>query len=200
MTEWRLFDGDVPYVSTPEFHEHRERAPHLEQEHHKARLHTAARMVLDAGRHGSTTFCDLGCGDGGLLSLVQSGFEKAWGYDFQPSNEQGWRERGVDATHLDVFGADRGRVHLADVAAMTEVLEHLADPHGVLEWLRNAESGPYEIVCSSPANEHAGYHDSCHAWAWDYAGYEKLVTDAGFRIREHVVAGPFQVIRADRTA
>lgn len=196
MTEWKLFDGDVPHVSTPEFHEHRERAPHLEQPHHQDRLHTAARMVLDC--RGASTFCDLGCGDGGLLSLVQCGFGKAWGYDFQPSNMAGWKERGVDAAYLDVFGADRDRVLLGGVAAMTEVLEHLADPHGTLRWLYNAEFGPYEIVVSSPVNEHAGMHDECHAWAWDFSGYEAMAVNAGWRVREHVTVGPFQVMRLER--
>jgi hypothetical protein len=196
MTEWKLFDGDVPHVSTPEFHANRERAPHLEQPHHQPRLQAAAEMILHC--HGATTFCDLGCGDGGLLSLVQDGFEKAWGYDFQPSNAAGWHERGVDAAYLDVFGQDRDKVLLGGVVACTEVLEHLADPHGVLKWLYDAEFGPYEVVCSSPVNENDRMHDECHAWAWDYAGYEALVEGAGFKVAKHVVVGNFQLIRGYR--
>ncbi len=192
VTEWKLFDGDVPFVSTPEFHEHRERAPHLEQPYHQERLHTAAGMLRRTAKYAGT-LSDLGCGDGGLLSLVQDAFHRAWGYDFAPANRQGWKERGVDAAYLDVFGADRDNVLLGGAVAMTEVLEHLADPHGVLEWVHG--NGSY-LVCSSPVNENAGAHDECHAWAWDYDGYEALVAGAGYKVTEHVTAGPFQLILA----
>lgn len=195
MSEWKLFNGAVPHVSTPEFHEHRERAPHLEQGHHSLRLHTAAGMIL--GCRGTSTFSDLGCGDGGLLSLVQGGFGKAWGYDFQPSNAAGWKERGVDASYLDVFGADRDKVLLGGVVACTEVLEHLADPHGTLRWLHDAEF-TYEAVVSSPVNEHAQMYDECHAWAWDFSGYEAMAVNAGWRVREHEIAGIFQVMRLEK--
>jgi hypothetical protein len=196
VTEWKLFDGDVPYVSTFAFHEHRERAAHLEQAHHYDRLHTAARMVRAAAGP-RATFSDLGCGDGGLLSLVQDGFEKAWGYDFQPSNAGGWKERGVTAYRKNVFGGDRHRITTGSVVAMTEVLEHLADPHETLDWLYGA--GNTEIlVCSSPVNENGSLHDECHAWAWDADGYAAMLTEAGFSIVEHEIVGPFQVVRAQR--
>jgi len=194
VTEWKLFDGGIPLVSTFEFHEHRERAAHLEQAHHELRLHTAARMIREsAGPLG--TFSDLGCGDGGLLSLVQGSFTEAWGYDFQPSNEAGWKERGVQAELKDVFSVLGGPdIELGNVVACTEVLEHLADPHGVLKWLHD-DPVPQHLVCSSPVNETGDYHDSCHAWAWDYPGYEKLATGAGWTVAEHAVVGMFQVMR-----
>lgn len=200
VSEWKLFDGDVPHVSTLEFHQHRERAPHLEQAHHQARLHTAAKLIRRSPV--GTTFSDLGCGDGGLLSLVQEGFHDAWGYDFQPSNAAGWAERGVRAYAADVFGADRETVVIGTVVAMTEVLEHLADPHGVLRWLHEYESGGTPVVetlvCSSPVNESGGLHDECHAWAWDAVGYASLVAGAGWTVVDHEVVDPFQVIRAVR--
>jgi 2-polyprenyl-3-methyl-5-hydroxy-6-metoxy-1,4-benzoquinol methylase len=145
----------------------------------------------------SATFSDLGCGDGGLLSLVQNEFVKAWGYDFQPSNEAGWAERHVTAYLLDVFGKDRDKVKLGEVVATTEVLEHLADPREVLSWLFNAPN-TWQLICSSPVNEHAGSHDPCHAWAWDAAGYQALVESVGWHIVEHEIVHPFQVIRADK--
>jgi trans-aconitate methyltransferase len=195
MSAWRLFDGDTAYVSTYEFHADRPRGPHLEQDYHSPRLHTAAGMIRSlAGPQRSYT--DLGCGDGGLLSLCQDAFEQAWGYDFQPSNAAGWAERGVTAEQLDVFGKDWSAVSLGTVVSATEVLEHLTDPHGALRKIRGSLSVQY-LVCSSPVNENAGYHDPCHAWAWDSDGYEALVSGAGFRIREHQVVGPFQVVMAE---
>src|SRR6266545_4157660 len=104
MSQWRLFDGDVAYVSTFAFHQHRERAPHLEQPAHRDRLLHAAELVLAAqtllGQPASVS--DLGCGDGGLLSLVQDQVADAWGYDFTPANAAGWVARGVKAQPLDV--------------------------------------------------------------------------------------------------
>lgn len=196
MTEWRLFDGDVPYVSTPEFHRDRERARHLAQPEHRDRLLAAARMIRKAaGPLG--TFSDLGCGDGGLLSLVQDAFHKAWGYDFTPANVQGCKERGVDAAYLDVFGRDRDNVLLGSVVALTEVLEHLADPHGVLKWIHGSTSAG-TLVCSSPWNENADAHDECHAWAWDSDGYVTMIADAGWRVVEQEHVGRFQLVRAQK--
>ena len=197
MAEWRLFEGDVPHVSTAEFHADRERAPHLEQPLHRPRLERAAGLVLAAASIWNTrvataklTVSDLGCGDGGLLSLIQDR-TVAWGYDFAPANLAGWAERGVTAEPLDVFGADRDRVKLGDITVVTEVLEHLADPHGAVRWI--GEHSRF-IVASSPWDESPEWHDECHAWAWDRAGYRALVESGGFRVLRHDIVGRFQVV------
>jgi Methyltransferase domain len=194
VTAWKLFDGDIPYVSTAEFHAGRDRAPHLEQPGHRERLLLAASMLQDIASP-ALTFSDLGCGDGGLLSLVQDAFGDAWGYDFCPANAAGWTERGVTATSLDVFGADRDRVRLGDVTAMTEVLEHVADPPAVLAWVRGTSRW---LACSSPQNEDDCQHAPEHAWAWDMPGYADLITAAGWVILRHEQAGPYQLILASR--
>jgi hypothetical protein len=196
MSEWKLFDGDAAHVSTFEFHEHRERATHLEQPAHRPRLMHAAGRVLTAiqiheGHTGATpSMSDLGCGDGGLLSLLTREIE-AWGYDFQPSNSAGWAERGVKAEALDVFGADRDRVRFGDITTVTEVLEHIADPHGAVRWI--GEHSKF-IVASSPWNETPEHHDECHAWAFDLDGYRGLIEQGGFRILTHEQVLQFQVI------
>lgn len=198
MTEWRLTDEPVPHVSTAEFHADRPRAPHLEQPVHRPRLELAAALVsiaatLHSGRTGGTraTLSDLGCGDGGLLSLVQDGLAEAWGYDFSPANAEGWPERGVTAEALDVFGADSDRVRFGDITAATEVLEHIADPHGAVRWI--GEHSAF-IVASSPWNETPDHHDECHAWAFDMEGYRALIEQGGFRILRHERVMQFQVV------
>jgi trans-aconitate methyltransferase len=196
VSEWKLFEGSVPHVSTAAFHADRERAPHLEQEWHQGRLRLAAQFVTDAvcDLDPPTTVSDLGCGDGGLLSLVQAYTDATcWGYDFQPSNAAGWAERGVTAELADVFGADRSRVRVGDVGVMTEVLEHLADPHGVLRWVRQKS---WRLVCSSPVNETDRVHDACHAWAWDREGYAAMIEEAGWDIVRHEQTELFQVVLA----
>lgn len=201
MTAWKLFDGDVPHVSTAEFHRDRERAPHLEQEIHQPRLHMAAKLVAASAAlyrrdhpewHDPYPVSDLGCGDGGLLSLLAAvpGI-LAWGYDFQPSNAAGWAERGVTAESLDVFGADRKAVRFGCTAVVTEVLEHVADPFEVARWIGDRT---HYIVASSPWDEHPGSHDECHAWAFDHDGYRELIEQGGFEVLRHETVGRFQVV------
>lgn len=191
--EWKLFDGDVPHVSTFEFHEHRDRAPHLEQQIHRARLEIAYALVQAAHStlklNRRTRVVDLGCGDGGLLSLLKGDFS-CHGYDFQPSNVVGWAERGVNAEQLD-FVTNWDIVLDADIYVITECLEHLARPHEMVDRIHARGA---QIVASSPFTEHAGSHDECHAWAWDQLGYAKLLRDAGFEIREHTTTSMFQII------
>jgi hypothetical protein len=137
---------------------------------------------------------DLGCGDGGLLSLIQDR-TVAWGYDFAPANVAGWAERGVDAEQMDVFGEDADRVKFGDITVVTEVLEHLADPHGAVRWI--GEHSRF-IVASSPWDEDPDWHDECHAWAFDRAGYRALIEQGGFRVLRQEQVGRFQVVMGMR--
>lgn len=199
MSEWKLFpDGEIPFVSTLGYFGQQPRAPHLDQPHHVPRLHRAAEFLAQAVSEGARTLSDLGCGDGGLLSLVQGQFSRAWGYDLQPSSTGGWPERGVTATWLDAFGKDRDRVELGDAVAMTEVLEHVADPHGVLAWAHEND-GTRWLVASSPFTETPAVHGPEHCWAWDQQGYSRMITAAGWDITRHEeCGGMFQVVLARR--
>lgn len=175
MSEWRLSTDDVPHVSTLDFHHDRERAPHLEQPDHRARLLRTAELVRSLN---PASVVDLGCGDGGLLSLLPD--LDAWGYDFQPSNEPAWSERGVKAERRDVFNA-HDVPRWGECAVMTEVLEHVADPHGTVAWVaRNARY----VVASSPHTETAEHHGAEHCWAWNTGGYRALF-ELHFEILSH---------------
>lgn len=195
MAEYKLFEGDVPEVSTFEFHEHRERAPHLEQGIHQGRLYQAADFIRAAIHRcpEGATVSDLGCGDGGLLSLIQGtpNLESAWGYDFAPANIPGWAERGVRAYAKDAFVKDKDEVSYGDISVTTEVLEHVADPHGIVKRISTKSRF---MVASSPWNETPGSHDACHAWAWDMEGYAALFTNNGWRVIAHVQNDMFQII------
>lgn len=200
MAEYKLFDGDEAAVSTFAFHEHRERAPHLEQGIHQGRLSLAADFVREAvdrvdGRiFMPATVIDLGCGDGGLLSLISRlPWTNAFGFDFQPSNEQGWIERNVNGARLD-FVNEFDKVPNADVYVLTEVLEHLTNPHKMVQQL--CTRGKIQIVASSPFTEWQFSHDECHAWAWDQDGYAALMRNAGLKVVRHETVGMFQVIHA----
>lgn len=208
MAEHKLFTGDTPHVSTFAFHEHRERAPHIEQDAHRPRLLTALGMITAAVRRvradradnppqRDVTVADFGCGDGGLLSLIKDmPGVTGWGYDFAPANRAGWAERGVEAYPVDAF--DPGLIltdMVGDIVVTTEVLEHLADPHQAVRRLRLA--GATYLVASSPWTEHAGSHDECHAWAWDVGGYCALLAQGGWQILLHTQIGMFQVVLAE---
>lgn len=199
MTEYRFFTEDVPFVSTAEFHKDRERAPHLEQNMHIPRLFAAAELIRRIARdHPTLKVSDLGCGDGGLLSLIQNDVKIAWGYDFAPANVAGWAERGVAARHLDIFNAQWDEAVFGDLVVMTEVLEHLADPHGILKRLY-AEEEVRWVVASSPRNETPESHSGEHAWAWDVEGYVNLFETTGWHVTQHVLPDEyFQVVLAER--
>lgn len=183
--EYRLRDD---YPSTFEFHEHRERAPHLEQADHRIRINLAVKLIR---RVSPTSVVDLGCGDGGLLSLIKD--IPSWGYDFQPSNAEGWAERGVTASQLD-WVRYPDRIEWAELAVATEILEHLADPHAAIDLI--GDHCQY-IVASSPFRERPGHSIPEHIWAWDELGYKQLI-GRKFKVITHRKAGWSQVILGRR--
>jgi 2-polyprenyl-3-methyl-5-hydroxy-6-metoxy-1,4-benzoquinol methylase len=197
VMEYRRFPPGESVVSTFEFHEHRERAPHLEQSAHRGRLLVAERMVRNylfsysKWKHVRVT--DLGCGDGGLLQLMLRPEVDAIGYDFQPSNEAGWRERGVNALACDFtdFNIWVDVIRKADIYVMSEVLEHLEEPRTMVRRVANRGAA---LVASSPYHEHEGSIDGCHNWAWDVEGYQQMLTECGMKVvNTELVSGWSQV-------
>ena len=191
--EWRLFpEGTVPECATAEWYAERERAPHVDQRAHRPRLVMAAAMIGSVWQDGFTV-SDMGAGDGGLLQLLDLiPADQKWGYDLQPSNIAGASERGVNVELGDVL---TGEVRWGDVVVVTEMLEHLVDPHGFVASI--PESVKY-VVASSPVNETDRNHYEFHLWAWDGDGYATLFTDAGWMLVDHRSVGPYQVLLASR--
>lgn len=194
MIEHRLFpEGTVPEWTTPAWHAQRERAPHLEQIGHRQRLVTAAKMAMIPWLPGMTVV-DLGAGDGGLLSLLTDVPAHAkWGYDLTPENVAGAAGRGQDVRLGDCVDGD---IEWGDIAIVTEMLEHLVDPHGFVR--RIAEHSQF-LVASSPWTESRDAHYEFHGWAWDVEGYGRLLTDNGWSILAHITVSWFQVVLAERS-
>jgi predicted TPR repeat methyltransferase len=190
--EWKLFNGSSEYASK-EWYLDREAAAHLEQDTHRERLLVARDLVKKAIGLGARNVVDLGCGDGGLLSLLKEEAIESWGYDLSPSNiEYARAVRKVDARYTDFSNDDD--IKYADVIVMTETLEHLEDPHSII-----AKLPCKYLIASSPYNENDVSHYEFHLWAWDDEGYRSLLENNGFSvIEQHFVSGWSQIILSEK--
>lgn len=189
MAEWKLFDGDVAPFTDDEFYRDREAAHHMEQEGHRERLLAVLQYALVAREQlDCETFSDLGCGDGGLVQAAVSNGLNIWGYDMQPENARYAQDvRGVDV-RLTNFEKDED-IKYGDCSILSEVLEHVSDPHGLV---RNLPSRV--IIASSPFGETDEAHYEFHNWAWDDEGYADLIRQGGYVIVRHEHAWLSQVI------
>lgn len=201
MAEWKLFEGPVAPFTDSEFYRDREAAHHLEQGGHTERMVKAAEFVkiaYDALRERDffndfhPIVVDLGCGDGGMLQLLRDAYGiDAYGYDMQPSNiHYATTVRNVKAFLVD-FQSEG--IITGDITIMTEVLEHVSDPHGTL-----AELSTEYLIASSPFHETGDAHYEFHNWAFDDEGYDAMIVGAGFEIVRHEHAWLNQVVLARR--
>jgi 2-polyprenyl-3-methyl-5-hydroxy-6-metoxy-1,4-benzoquinol methylase len=193
VSEHRLFDpADPPEWLDPEWWRDRPHCDHLGSPTgaHVARLRAAeryARTAAIAARKGDDVapVCDLGAGDGALLSLLPKSLRaKSWGYDIIRADV----EHAVQVREVEVLGPINvaatlatypASLRLSPVVVLTEVLEHMADPHGFLAKLHERPEVCY-VVASSPFQETPEKHEWNHAWAWDTIGYEHMFRAAGF--------------------
>lgn len=199
--EHRLFDpADPPEWLDPQWWRDRQHCDHLGSPTgaHVARLHAAAALAAKAAASidsSSSTahVVDLGAGDGALLSLLPDPLrDVSFGYDVI-SNDiiYAQRARGVQVRPildlaLDISDtSDVPLVELGPVVVLTEVLEHMADPHAFLDHLHARPEVRY-VVASSPRRETPDKHEWNHAWCWDMAGYQDMFNAAGFHAVQYL--------------
>lgn len=176
MTEWRLFpEGTIPHFTTTEFFAAHPWVPPGHQIGHAERI----AMVLDAvtgllHQHPEiASVSDIGCGDGSFLQqLGQRHGLKAWGYDAGLGNVEVAHAAGLDVRRADIL---RDPLEYGQLVTITEVIEHLADPHAYVRALP-----PGWLIATSPSGEDDRWHYGHHAWAWDLDGYRTLLEDAGW--------------------
>lgn len=186
VVEYR-FQDDHP--STAEFHADRDRGRHLTESQHAPRFKVARQFVQIAVQMGASSLVDLGCGDGGFLYTIKDLGIPSWGYDFSPANVTGSKDYGVDVKYADVFNKHEVE-RWGDLVVVTEVLEHLSDPHSSLEWIA---SNSTFVVASSPWGETPDSFDECHTWGWDIPGYRSMF-DRHYTVIHHQKASWSQVI------
>jgi SAM-dependent methyltransferase len=189
--EWKLFEGAHSKKTTKEWYADRDAAHHLEENKHIPRLTQSAALVQECIDMGATTLVDLGCGDGGFLYLIKNHNIKSWGYDISYKNvEHAVNVRQVDARYSD-FNND-SLIDYGEVAVLTEVLEHLENPHEVITNL----SSKY-LIASSPCNETDQNHYVHHLWAWDEEGFENLLKLGNYKIiKKFILSKKFQLVLA----
>lgn len=185
MAEYRLFDPDnPPEWLDPEWWRDKPHCNHLESPTgaHFARLNAAAQRADRAAKEFDWRVTDLGAGDGALLSLLSPDVrDRSWGYEIIRADRDYARQiRGVEVHWRNVRqGLEAGGLMIGPVVVLTEVLEHMADPHGFLALLHDRPE-VRRIVASSPWGETPEKHEPNHAWAWDFGGYMDMFMDAGW--------------------
>lgn len=179
MTEWRLWEGDEPpFFTTSEFFAAHPWIEPVHQIGHAERTAMVADVIDDLCEfHLVESFLDLGCGDGSLLRQVREmrPHAKLRGITASLDDAAHAYTNGLDGVEVGDFLSQQ--LQWEQVTVMTEVLEHLVDPHG---FLRQIESEYF--VASSPSAETGDWHYEHHAWAWDLDGYMELMSNADWHV------------------
>lgn len=190
--EFKLFTK--PKYHDEAWYRDREQADHIHQEGHRERLIEAVERVeqLYKEAFGGLNVCDLGCGNGGLLKTLRDRNPdmELHGYDLCPDNvKHAQNVYGVSVQLEDFTNPLRWpNLELGGIVVLTEVLEHLVEPHRLIEMLRR-HPGVRFIVASSPAAETPAHHYEFHIWAWTGDSYAKMFERAGWKIDRHYSLG-----------
>lgn len=194
VTEWKLWEGDEPpFFTQPDFFTSHPRIAGEHQVGYYERQQLVANTVTRvASQISFKTLTDLGCGDGTLLAALRNRVPhiETWGYELGEQNVAHARGIGMNVTQADFVHDD---VTLGECVLLTEVLEHLVDPHALLRKLDASL-----LIATSPAGETDRWHYEHHAWAWDADGFHALFLDTGWMpisydfcvARDSVVFGP----------
>lgn len=183
--EWRLFEeGTIPEFTTLEFFEAHSWIPPGHQIGHSERMDMVVNAFDLLLRQEPTIkkLVDIGCGDGSFLERAQQLCPDhdschMWGYDAGKANVEKCREKNLNVRQADILTDTT--MHFGDVTTITEVLEHLVDPHAFVASIPSTF-----LIATSPSAETDTWHYEHHAWAWDTFGYAKMIVDAGWDIIE----------------
>lgn len=131
-----------------------------------------ARLLTAPG----ATVADLSCGDGTIARRLASevGGRALLG-DYAPGYE-------ITGPIENTIGGLRWKQ--AGMFVLSETIEHLDDPDGVLRLVREKCD---HLVLSTPEGETNGSLNPEHVWGFDSAGVREMLVDAGFEPMIHTV-------------
>jgi len=156
--------------------------------------------MLDKNKN--TCVLDLGCGNGYLVNrLVSEGFN-AYGTDASEEGIKIARQANPDRFFIQDLSSDKLPAELQglkfDTIVSTEVIEHLYDPQGFINFCKQALNNGGEILISTPYH---GYLKNLslsifnkwdshisplwyggHIKFWSRATLSRILTDAGFTV------------------
>jgi len=179
---------DPPEWTQPSWHEQREWVPQYGTAVHTPRIRLAAEMVQDAvHRYGVRSVVELGAHDGGMCKamgtlpwqVIPAPRPTYHGYEITDAALSHAVADGIDVRKADILRdeLDLGEHTPPNLVVLTEVLEHLAQPH---ELLRRLQPRVDYLLASVPIDETRDKHYEYHAWAWDRAGFSALLAACGY--------------------
>jgi 2-polyprenyl-3-methyl-5-hydroxy-6-metoxy-1,4-benzoquinol methylase len=165
-------------------------------------LHDALLTMLN--KDANRCILDLGCGNGHLVSyLVKQGYD-AYGTDASENGIAIAKKEYPGRFFLQDLSTDKLPVELQklkfDTIVSTEVIEHLYNPDGFIEFCKNVLQKHGELIISTPYHGYwknlllaildkwDSHHDPTwhggHIKFWSKKTLSKLLTDKGFTVTE----------------
>jgi predicted TPR repeat methyltransferase len=197
--EYKFFD--TPKCHDSAFYNKRKAADHIYQVGSALRIYLAASYAMHTIQFNPKikTVGDFGCGTGGMILTLNSLCNtfipdrelKFYGYDLMPENIKVAKSRNLDANLLD-FVNDKRRVW-PDLLIMSEVIEHLIDPHS---FVASIPAGTFCVFSVPSADDDKG-HDPTHLWSWTETSFRDFCESRGVAVQRwdkmkeihHVIVG-----------
>ena len=115
-------------------------------------LHAPLLQLLDKNKN--QYILDLGCGNGYLVNLLLSQGFNAYGTDASEEGIKVARETNPERFFVQDLSTGKLPAELQNIAfdtiISTEVIEHLYDPNGFINFCKQALNGKGEIIISTP--------------------------------------------------
>lgn len=95
--------------------------------------------------------CDIGCGNGTFLKKMNMEGYDVFGIDINPEAIKSTKSKGIDAALVqDVLAQGLGTKKTPVLFTMRQVIEHVQDVKGLLEWLDSLVSAPWGLLVETP--------------------------------------------------
>lgn len=153
---------------------------HHSQNNQTPRLYLVAGLVRYLkDRYDIKSITDVGCGDGGLFSIIHDFKSEYIGIDLAEANINYARDQFSDKPNVEFVHEDftQHPINQTDLVICCETLEHLVDPVKLLKSLPTKF-----LIASVPMNETKRKHGKYHLWAWDETEFRGLVKNCGYKI------------------